>query len=185
LLFMGEEYGETAPFPYFVSHSDPGLVAAVRAGRRQEMAPNDLEGEPLDPQAEATFLAAKLGGERAGTADAGRRALLEWYRRLLGLRREVPALADLDPVRCRTNVEEHPRLLTVRRGVDGPGETALVLSFEADPVKATLALPPGEWRILLDSHAGESSPEDAFASDDTVDVELGPWAVLLLQRRGV
>jgi maltooligosyltrehalose trehalohydrolase len=27
LLFMGEEYGETAPFPYFVSHSDPALVA--------------------------------------------------------------------------------------------------------------------------------------------------------------
>ena len=31
LLFMGEEYGETAPFQYFVSHSDPGLVEAVRA----------------------------------------------------------------------------------------------------------------------------------------------------------
>ncbi len=30
LLFMGEEYGEPAPFPYFVSHSDPGLIEAVR-----------------------------------------------------------------------------------------------------------------------------------------------------------
>ena len=35
LLFMGEEYGETAPFPYFVSHSDPALIecGAARAAR--------------------------------------------------------------------------------------------------------------------------------------------------------
>jgi maltooligosyltrehalose trehalohydrolase len=30
LLFMGEEYGETAPFYYFVSHGDPDLIASVR-----------------------------------------------------------------------------------------------------------------------------------------------------------
>ena len=38
LLFMGEEYGETAPFPYFVSHSDPDLIEAIRRGRREEFA---------------------------------------------------------------------------------------------------------------------------------------------------
>ncbi len=38
LLFMGEEYGETAPFQYFVSHGDPDLVEAVRQGRREEFA---------------------------------------------------------------------------------------------------------------------------------------------------
>jgi maltooligosyltrehalose trehalohydrolase len=38
LLFMGEEYGETAPFPYFVSHSDPDLIEVVRRGRRAEFA---------------------------------------------------------------------------------------------------------------------------------------------------
>src|SRR5439155_1354127 len=36
LLFMGEEYGEEAPFLYFVDHSDPKLVRAVRRGRRAE-----------------------------------------------------------------------------------------------------------------------------------------------------
>ena len=36
LLFMGEEYGEAAPFPFFTSHSDPALVEAVRRGRAQE-----------------------------------------------------------------------------------------------------------------------------------------------------
>ena len=38
MLFMGEEYGETAPFQYFTSHGDPELVEAVRRGRREEFA---------------------------------------------------------------------------------------------------------------------------------------------------
>ena len=38
LLFMGEEYGEPAPFLYFTSHTDPALAQAVREGRRREFA---------------------------------------------------------------------------------------------------------------------------------------------------
>jgi len=33
LLFMGEEYGETAPFQYFTSFLDRNLAEAVRRGR--------------------------------------------------------------------------------------------------------------------------------------------------------
>src|SRR6185503_2081252 len=63
LLFMGEEYGETAPFLYFISHSDPDLIEAVRQGRRAEFAAFDWRGEVPDPQDEATFLSAKLRHE--------------------------------------------------------------------------------------------------------------------------
>ena len=35
---MGEEYGETRPFPFFCSFGDPALVEAVRRGRREEFA---------------------------------------------------------------------------------------------------------------------------------------------------
>jgi len=45
LLFMGEEYGETSPFQYFVSHSDEALIEAVRKGRRDEFASFHWEGE--------------------------------------------------------------------------------------------------------------------------------------------
>ena len=54
LLFMGEEYGETRPFPYFVSHTDPALVEAVRRGRAEEFAgffAADAASELPDPQA--------------------------------------------------------------------------------------------------------------------------------------
>jgi maltooligosyltrehalose trehalohydrolase len=60
LLFMGEEYGETAPFQYFISHSDKPLVEAVRQGRKEEFAPFRWEEEAYDPQAESTFIRAKL-----------------------------------------------------------------------------------------------------------------------------
>ena len=36
MLFMGEEYAEPAPFPFFVDHDDPGLLEATRQGRRRE-----------------------------------------------------------------------------------------------------------------------------------------------------
>src|SRR5262249_23569043 len=50
LLFMGEEYGETSPFLYFVSHGDPALIDAVRRGRREEFKKFAWQGEPPDPQ---------------------------------------------------------------------------------------------------------------------------------------
>ena len=55
LFFMGEEYGETAPFLYFVSHNDETLIDAVRKGRQREFASFSWKGEPPDPQSEETF----------------------------------------------------------------------------------------------------------------------------------
>ncbi len=55
MLFMGEEYGEPAPFQYFVSHGDPALVEAVRRGRREEFAAFGWQVSVPDPQDEETF----------------------------------------------------------------------------------------------------------------------------------
>jgi maltooligosyltrehalose trehalohydrolase len=63
LLFMGQEYGEQAPFQYFVSHTDPDLVEAVRRGRREEFRSFDWAGEVPDPQDAGTFLRSKLRAE--------------------------------------------------------------------------------------------------------------------------
>ena len=60
MLFMGEEYGETAPFPYFIDHGDPDLVEAVRRGRRREFADSVGSGEVADPGDPATFAGAVL-----------------------------------------------------------------------------------------------------------------------------
>jgi maltooligosyltrehalose trehalohydrolase len=55
LLFMGEEYGETNPFQYFVSHTDEDLVKAVRNGRKSEFKDFHNSDETPDPQSQADF----------------------------------------------------------------------------------------------------------------------------------
>ena len=51
LLFMGEEYGEENPFPFFCSFGDPELVEAVREGRKKEFDAFAWQGEVPDPRA--------------------------------------------------------------------------------------------------------------------------------------
>src|SRR5437764_6862750 len=60
MLFMGEEYGEKAPFQYFTSHSDPDLIEAVRNGRREEFEEFAWKGEAPDPHDAETFNRSKL-----------------------------------------------------------------------------------------------------------------------------
>jgi maltooligosyltrehalose trehalohydrolase len=90
LLFMGEEYGETAPFQYFVHHSDPDLVEAVREGRKKEFAAIGKSEKQIDPQDEATFRRSKLDWSQRATGNGQR--LLALYTDLLQLRREEPAM---------------------------------------------------------------------------------------------
>src|SRR5437773_10759919 len=85
MLFMGEEYGETAPFQYFTSHSDADLIEAVRRGRREEFDDFEWHGEIPDPHDEGTFARSKLRWEEHDEVRAH-------YRELLRMRRETPAL---------------------------------------------------------------------------------------------
>jgi maltooligosyltrehalose trehalohydrolase len=87
---MGEEHGETNPFLYFVSHGDPALVEAVRAGRRREFEAFAWAGEVPDPNAEGTFEASRPGWEQAESPAGVRHRTL--YRDLLRLRRSEAAL---------------------------------------------------------------------------------------------
>ena len=94
MLFMGEEYGETAPFQYFTSHSDPDLIEAVRKGRHEEFDDFDWEGEPPDPHDEETFRRSKLNWQLLERDEHA--SLRHLYQELLRIRRETPALRRLD-----------------------------------------------------------------------------------------
>ncbi len=94
LLFMGEEYGEKNPFPFFCSFIDKELIEAVRVGRREEFAKHAFqwETEPPDPQSEETFAKATLTWQwPEGTHHAGLRRL---YQDLLAARRRWPELRE-------------------------------------------------------------------------------------------
>lgn len=87
MLFMGQEYGEDAPFLYFVSHSDEQLVEAVRQGRKSEFASLQWTQECPDPQSMETFMNSKV---RWDARMEGRHGILRsFYKNLLDLRRRL------------------------------------------------------------------------------------------------
>ena len=148
LIFMGEEYAESAPFTYFISHSDPQLIEAVRRGRREEFAAFHEQDAMADPQDEATFLAAKLRHE---SRLAGRHKILrEFYRELLRLRKGIPALADLNKDAMNVIGYDEERILFVHRW-SGADHAILIESFGAAEITVTVPVPPGRWLKTLDS----------------------------------
>jgi maltooligosyltrehalose trehalohydrolase len=90
MLFMGEEYGETAPFLYFTDHGDPALIEAVRDGRKREFVAIEHHGHPPDAQAEETFVRSRLRWDDRSREPGA--SLLRLYTDLAALRREEPAL---------------------------------------------------------------------------------------------
>ncbi|MGE5312231.1 MAG: malto-oligosyltrehalose trehalohydrolase, partial [Nitrospirota bacterium] len=185
LLFMGEEYGEIAPFEYFVNHSDAGLIEAVRGGRRQEFAAFCWQGVPSDPQDESTFLRAKLNHELRYGGD--HRILLEFYRELIRLRNEYPALSTGGKESVEVEGFEAERVLILRRW-SGSEDTGAIFHFGRTEVILNIPLPRGRWHKRLDSAAprwngpGSAAPE-TLDSKGEISLTLPPWSWLLYLKR--
>jgi maltooligosyltrehalose trehalohydrolase len=184
LFFMGEEYGEDAPFNFFSSYEDAGLAEAVRKGRRDEFSRFEWKAEPPDPQAEATFLASKLRHELS--AEGNHRILLEFYRTLIALRTGSHALTSLDKKNMEVTLLEREEVILVRRWCESE-QMAVVYHFGATHVSCSLPLPAGKWTRMLDSAdsiwLGEgSSTPGCLQSEGAVQLEIFPNAVLVLAR---
>ncbi|MBL8012975.1 MAG: malto-oligosyltrehalose trehalohydrolase [Candidatus Omnitrophica bacterium] len=94
LLFMGQEYGEKAPFLYFMSFQDEKMIQAVRDGRRREFKEFNWNEEPADPYALDTFARCKLNW--ASKNEGEHKFLLDFYKKLISLRKASAALYWLD-----------------------------------------------------------------------------------------
>ncbi|HQY98437.1 MAG TPA: malto-oligosyltrehalose synthase [Propionicimonas sp.] len=115
MLFQGEEWGASTPFPYFSSHPEPELAEAIREGRLTEFAPMSWDPETVvDPQDAATFASAKLDWDEART---GRHAvILGVHRELVSLRRELPELSDPAMTSTTCTWDDTERWFLMRRG---------------------------------------------------------------------
>jgi maltooligosyltrehalose trehalohydrolase len=184
LLFMGEEWGEPAPFQYFTSHSDAVLIEAVRRGRREEFAAFRWDGEPPDPQDEATFLRCKLDHSRKHTEPY--RMLSEFYQELIKLRTTLRAFARLSKEHLEVRGFEKERILQVRRWSEGD-EALIVVNFSDESRTVLMAAPGGEWSKRLDSAdrrwggPGSSVPS-SFNSTGEVPLSLCPKSFWVFQR---
>jgi maltooligosyltrehalose trehalohydrolase len=167
---MGEEYGETAPFPYFISHSDPTLVEVVRQGRREEFAAFHASGDFLDPQDEATFHSAKLNHRLRQHAPHA--ILQSLYKELIHLRQTQPPLARLDKDCLEVHAYEKAQVLFLRRWYE-TDDVMLLYHFGTSPTTLTLPVPAGQWQKRLDTaaeqwHGPGSTLPDLLMADGEV-----------------
>jgi maltooligosyltrehalose trehalohydrolase len=163
LLFQGEEWGAATPFQYFTGHPDLELGRAVSEGRRSEFAAFGWDPADVpDPQDPATFERSRL--DWAEIHSERHASLLAWYRRLIALRGQVPALTDPRPGRTETDYDSGAGWLVVRRGPvtvaanlgagawtfpAGPAESLLAASDpRVEPADQGLLLPPDTVAIL-------------------------------------
>ena len=182
LLFMGEEYGETAPFPYFVSHSDPELIEVVRRGRRAEFPCAQGSDEPPDPQAEATRQSATL--DHSLRHQEKHRILYELYQELIKLRNEIRVSAGISKDRLEVVCLERESTLVVRRW-GREEQVAAIFHFGDTARSVNIPLPHGRWLKRLASgeerwHGPGPDLPTVLHSDGKVSVTLTKQVFLLV-----
>jgi maltooligosyltrehalose trehalohydrolase len=185
LLFMGEEYGETRPFQYFISHTDRELLDAVRKGRKEEFKAFSWSEDVPDPGAEETFERSKL--DWAARERPGHRERLALYRELLRLRRAEPALR---PGAARARVRHDDGAIALELAADG-APTLLGLFNCTDAPHGVPAGAGGaaRWRRVLATDeprfggSGPAAPESA-TPDEIAGLTLAPLSAVLFRQDG-
>jgi maltooligosyltrehalose trehalohydrolase len=189
LLFMGEEWGETNPFLYFVSHAEPTLIEAVRQGRQEEFA--DFHGddnEPVpDPQDEATFERSQVQWQLL--EQEPHQTMLRYYQALISLRKEHPALRNLNREQLNVTTYEEQKTLVLHRWHEDQ-HVLCFLNLSSDPQTVTLPVDERPWQKLLDSSdaqwRGIETTEFESAPDSITDSEaitLSPESIAIYTLR--
>mgnify|MGYP001765730082 CR=1 FL=1 len=184
LLFMGQEYGETAPFQFFVSHSDPALLHAVRAGRREEFAAFAWQGQVPDPADPATFHRCQLQPTLA--SQDPHRTLRALHRELLAIRQSNPAISHASKPNVITATGDPNEVLLVHQW-NGNEAVFLLLHFGRERCAVSLPFPTAGWHRRLDSAdprwagPGSLAPEVLPADRDSR-IELPATSFVLYEK---
>jgi len=149
MLWMGEEWAASTRWPFFTSHPEPELAAAVSKGRLEEFADHGWDPATiLDPQDPRAYEEAIL--DWSEPAKDGHAEVLDLYRRLTALRAAEPDLRDPHLDQVQVEYDEAAQWLVVYRG------SFRVAANLADD-EATLPVAGGE--VVLATGAAEAGPE--------------------------
>jgi maltooligosyltrehalose trehalohydrolase len=162
MLFMGEEWAASTPFAFFTSHPEPELGRATAKGRIAEFEKMGWDPDQvLDPQDVETFRRSRLDwDERANGRHA---VVLDCYRRLGRLRRELPQLTD--PSFASVSCTVDGRVLTMRRG------DLLVVVNTGDQAAEVQV---GDRGVLFETPAGVAVGDGVLALPAHAGALLGP-----------
>jgi maltooligosyltrehalose trehalohydrolase len=146
-MFMGDEYGETRPFQYFIDHSDQQLISAVRHGRKQEFSAFDWQGELPDPYSTETYETATL--EIAPHLSEEQQALHALTRELIDTRKRLQLGPGAREERDVVELNDEKIVVMLRLG------SAAVFNFNEHAQTTALPLPRGDWNKLVSTASTE------------------------------
>jgi maltooligosyltrehalose trehalohydrolase len=197
---MGEEYNEPAPFLFFTDHADRGLNENVRRGRLAYFKDNGWRGKDCDPADPATYETSRLNLNLRGEGEHA--VLYDWYRELIRIRQDLPALRQLNKKQMEIVPLEHHEVIVMRRWSAPPlpaSEVVAAFNLSAKERTVEFHVAAGRWRKILDSTATRSSATRGprglgppYGTDEALKAELSidgtmrlvlhSWAAILLSR---
>lgn len=147
LLFMGEDYGETAPFLFFTDYQSKELTEAVRVGRKKEFASFHWSGEVPDPQSPRTFERSKLSWQQRYSGRG--QEIAAYYHALIALRKQH-SLFQADTDRKIKNIFTQGNVLFMLKQ-QGAFEAAVIANFSKEPSSYRVPFENGVYVKVLDS----------------------------------
>ena len=180
LLFMGEEYGEDAPFLYFVDHGDPDLIEAVRKGRAEEFKDFHTSDSPPDAASVETYKRSTLNW--SAWQQGKQQQLRRFYQCLIQLRKQFNMATCTGTIEVYS--QEDPKVLYYQRPID-KGSLLCLMNFERQAAKVELPEFYGAWQKKIDSTdvewggAGSALP-DRIAGPETL--TLSPLSFAMYSR---
>ena len=161
MVFMGEEWGASSPWLYFADFQDECLRQSVREGRKRDFAHFGFGDDVPNPEDPATFEASKLKWEELEEPE--HETMLDWYRKLIHLRRKTLSLNLGDTERMEVCYNGEGKWIRTDRGdirtvinfadtstpFEMPSTADLLLSSGAAPERAdgSVKVPPVSMAI--------------------------------------
>jgi maltooligosyltrehalose trehalohydrolase len=175
MLFMGEEYAETNPFQYFISHTDKQLVELVRKGRKEEFSYFNWKKEIPDPQSEETFKKCKLSWALEAPQ---RQVMLTFYKFLIALRKEHPAMKNSE--RDTVNVLLASNHVLAYEKTNDKNKICVVLNFNR--TIASIESPmKGSYNKIFDSASTQWRGPGETKNEDRHQMLLNPQSAVILE----
>ncbi len=169
LLFMGEEYGETAPFLFFTDFSNETLRKQVFLGRKKELKNNGWKNEPLDSQDPVAFACSKIDWQKRTTGSG--KIMLDYYQALLSLRKSYLNSDANKLLRVKFYSSEDELLLVVKKEMP-ESIMAIVANFDKQSSSYHFPCEGGLYFKVLDSAdinwmgPGSGLPKNANLGDE-------------------
>ncbi|WP_408925939.1 malto-oligosyltrehalose trehalohydrolase [Corynebacterium sp. YSMAA1_1_F7] len=171
MLFMGEEWGASTPFAFFVDHEDEELNQATREGRMREFARAGWNPQEVpNPAAKETFQASVL--KWSERTESPHDEVLRGYTDLLEFRRTHRlAEAELVDVNWWADGED-----AVSEELAGVNPTVPPIDADGERAGSTPGLAQGRW-IELTYQAPDTLVKVAVNLSDEPQqaLDLGPW----------